>query len=147
LRLSITSEYAIQAMLYLSEVPLGESVRISSISESREIPESLLRKIMAQLRRSGLIFTIRGKGGGVQLAKSANSISLLDIIESIEGKIFLNKCLISTDICSRTYICGVHNVWRSVQDQMKETLNKSNLASLVQEETILKRNYNLGGTR
>ena len=87
-------------MLYLSEVPLGESVRISSISESREIPESLLRKIMTQLRRSGLIFTIRGKGGGVQLAKSANSISLLDIIESIEGLWYNNTFIINniTDI-------------------------------------------------
>ncbi len=126
---------------------MGKTVHIASISKSRRIPESLLRKIMAQLRKSGLIFTARGKGGGVQLAKPAALISLLDVIESIEGKIFLNKCLISTDICNRIPICSVHDVWRTVQNQMKETLNKASLASLVQEERILKQNYNLGGKR
>jgi len=144
MQLSMTGEYAIQAMISLAELPIGKTTQISEISKKNHIPESLLRKIVVQLRKLGLIFSTRGKGGGITLSRSAESITLLDVIEAVEGKIYLNKCLIGGEFCNRISMCAVHSVWRKVQNQMIETLSESTLASLVSKEKQLKK-YKIGG--
>ncbi len=144
MKLSMTGEYAIMGMLYLSKLPNGSTVQISQISKECNISESLLRKIIVQLKNAGLVFSIRGKNGGVILAKDSSAISLLDIIEAIEGKIFLNKCLIADKFCGRIKNCAVHSVWRKVQNQMNETLNNVSLKSLSEEE-LMKTKCNVGG--
>jgi Rrf2 family transcriptional regulator, iron-sulfur cluster assembly transcription factor len=144
MQLSMTGEYAIQAMIFLAELPIGKTIQISEISKKRNIPESLLRKIVSQLRKLGLIFSTRGKSGGITLSRSADLITLLDIIESTEGKIYLNKCLIGSEFCNRINMCAVHSVWKTVQNQMTNTLSEATLASLVSKEKQLKK-YKIGG--
>ena len=138
MKLSMSGEYGIRAMLYLSTISIGESVHIADISRSQGIPDSLLRKIIGQLVKWDLVHSKRGKGGGISLAQPAEEISLLNVIEAIEGKIQLNECLISPKLCSRISACAVHLVWKQVQDQMKNTLNANSLASL----TVKEKKYN-----
>ncbi len=131
----MTGEYAIRAITYLASIPMGKMVHISDISSSQKIPETLLRKIIGQLVKLGFIFSTRGAGGGVRLARPPAEITLLEIVESMEGKIFLNQCLIGPEFCERSAYCAVHFVWQEVQDKMVEILGGRSLAD-VNEENI-----------
>lgn len=131
MQLTMTGEYAIRAMLHLASLPPGTSTQINEIAYLWEIPENILRKIISQLAKAQLIYTQRGIGGGIRLSQPADKLTLLDVIEVVEGKIYLNKCLIGPDFCSRTSWCAVHIVWCEVQQKMKEILSSRSLAELV----------------
>ena len=102
MQLTMTGEYAIRAMLHLSSVPVGSIVQISAIAKQTEIPDNFLRKIVTQLSKAGLITSQRGAGGGIQLAAPAETVTLLDVIEAVEGKLNFNKCVLNKHACSRT---------------------------------------------
>jgi Rrf2 family protein len=126
----MTGEYAIRTMVHLSRAVPGEVVQIANISESWDIPETFLRKIVARLSRAGLVKSSRGVGGGIVLAKAADQITLLEIVEEIEGPLSLNKCLIEPQTCTRVTHCAVHSVWCEAQDVLRERLSSKSLAQL-----------------
>lgn len=135
MQLTMMGEYAIRAMLHLATVRNGGIVELSSISKQWDIPENFLRKISAQLAAAGLVSSFRGLGGGVALGRPAESITLLDIIEAIEGEISLNKCLVHTGFCPRDTWCAVHLVWVEAQTSLKKVLASRNLAQLATQST------------
>ncbi len=136
MQLTMTGEYAIRAMLHLAAVPFRTTVQISAIAREWEIPDNFLRKIITQLSKAGLIISQRGVGGGIQLAKSAETLTLLDVIEAVEGKMHLNKCLIGPHVCSRTHWCTVHIVWCEAQQKLKEILSRQSLAEIVASNAV-----------
>jgi Rrf2 family protein len=133
MQLTYTAEYAIRAMLHLSSLPHGSTANISSISREWSIPEAFLRKIMAQLSKAGLVSSHRGLGGGVHLAKDPTLLTLLDVVEAVEGKISLNKCLMSEDSCPRSEWCSVHTIWGEAQEALKNVLRRESLAAIARE--------------
>ncbi len=126
----MTGEYAVRAMVGLASKPFGTVTPISEISEEWEISENFLRKIIAHLVKMGLVHSRRGTNGGVRLAIPAEKLTLLDVIEAIEGKIFLNKCLIGPECCTQTAWCAVHTVWCEAQEAMRYILSKRSLAEI-----------------
>lgn len=131
----MTSEYAVRALIYLSTVQPRKVTHISDISNEQDIPETLLRKIMGQLVKLGFVWSSRGKGGGVMLAKPGDTISLLDVIQGIEGQINLNQCLIDDKHCTQTPYCAVRKVWQQAQDQMTSILKEKSIHDLANEST------------
>jgi Rrf2 family iron-sulfur cluster assembly transcriptional regulator len=132
MQLTRMGEYAIRAMMHLSAQPFGKKVPISEVSTRWDIPQSFLRKISAHLAKARLIITQRGVGGGLSLARPAEEITLLDVMEAIEGPLSLNKCLINPRVCPRTNWCAVHLLWSEGQEKLKETLRSRSLAELAQ---------------
>ncbi len=130
MQLSMTGEYAVRTMIHLASSPPGELVQICDISEQWDIPEGFLRKIVAQLSKDGLIRSQRGAGGGIQLSRPADTLTLLDVIEAVEGKLFLNKCLIASGTCHLDQSCAVHHVWCEAQNSLRAILNQKSLAAL-----------------
>lgn len=133
LQLTMTGEYTVRAMLHLASQPPGTIVQIYDIAQQGDIPETFLRKIMQLLTKSSLVLSHRGVGGGIELAKSAEDITLLEVIEAAEGKLALNKCLIHAGFCPRDSRCAVHLVWVEVQDKMKEILRSKSIAELARQ--------------
>ncbi len=131
LQLTKTGEYSVRAMLHLAAKPSGAVVPIGEISKQWDIPEEFLRKIVQLLSKSGLILSRRGAGGGIELARPAEEISLLEVIEAAEGKLALNKCLLEVGACPHDAWCAVHQVWSEVQQEMEEILHGKSLAALV----------------
>jgi Rrf2 family protein len=97
------------------------------------VPIRYLLKIMPSLIKAGIIRSVRGSGGGYALARSLETISLLDIIEAVEGPILLNRCLINPDFCSRdaASFCTVHQALADVQQKLRGELSSYTIASLV----------------
>jgi Rrf2 family protein len=126
----MSGEYAIRAMLHLAAENSNKNVQIVDISKKWDIPENFLRKIIPLLSKAGLVITIRGNRGGIRLGKTSDQISTLDVIEAVEGEIFLNKCLFSDDFCNRSDWCSVHEVWEEAQKKLKEVLGSKSIAQL-----------------
>lgn len=130
MQLTMQGEYAVRAMMHVASLPKGTVARIPVISREWEIPEKFLRKIVAKLAKGGLLRSHRGAGGGISLGKAAKSITLLDVIELVEGPMALNKCLINPRFCRRTRTCSAHVVWCEAQTAMRAILNSRTLAEL-----------------
>lgn len=130
LQLTMTGEYAVRAMMHLATLPPDTTVQIADIAREWDVPEVFLRKIITQLSRKGLIASYRGKGGGVALGREAGTITLLDVIECMEGPLALNACLTNPGICHRIPFCAVHAVWHEAQIKLREVLTSRTLADL-----------------
>jgi Rrf2 family protein len=76
--------------------------------------------------------SVRGRGGGIKLGKSSEKITALEVIEAVEGKIFLNKCLFSDDICDRSDWCSMNEVWEEAQESLKNVLKSKSIAQLAE---------------
>jgi len=131
----MSGEYAIRAMLHLAGVENGKTLQIQDVSNGWQIPENFLRKIIPLLVRAGLIISVRGSGGGIKLGRPASTITALDVIEAVEGKIFLNKCLFSNEVCDRVEWCSMHEVWDEAQAKLKEVLQSKTLSHLASLNT------------
>lgn len=133
MQLTMSGEYAVRAMIHLSALPFGTVVQIADVSKEWNIPENFLRKISVQLARADLIVSQRGLNGGIRLGQPAERITVLDVIEAVEGNIFLNKCLVCDGVCPRDEWCQVHTLWAEAQIKLKEILTSKTLAQLAAE--------------
>lgn len=128
------ADYALRAMLFLSRLDAGQRAATSQIAEDQEIPPSFLAKIISQLSIAGLIHTSRGARGGVSLARKVEDISLLDIVEAIDGPITLNECTKNPDACSFGESCPIHDVWCETQAELVEKLKSATFDKLLEDE-------------
>lgn len=129
------TDYAFRAVLNLAKKPKGKVVDAQTISAQEVIPIRFLLKIMPSLIKSGIINSQRGVGGGYFLAKNPREISFLDVVEAIEGPIYINRCLADPKACSKNGAgyCGVHLALREVQKNLREDLQKRNFGELLKD--------------
>ena len=114
-RLSKGAEYAIRGVLYLSLQPRGKVAYIDEVCKDQDVPKAYLAKIFQTLSKKGLLISTRGPGGGFTLAKPPSEISVLDVVEAMEGPVRLNVCLIHKGYCERDKTCAVHDFWQEAQ--------------------------------
>ena len=131
------ADYAVRAVLYLARLGTNERASTSTIAEEQRIPPSFLAKIISQLSIAGLLHTSRGARGGVTLARDAKDISLLEVIESIDGPIQLNECVGEDADCSFDEDCPLRPVWSEAQKELVNRLKNSNFAQLLEKSKVL----------
>jgi Rrf2 family transcriptional regulator, iron-sulfur cluster assembly transcription factor len=130
LQLTRGGEYAVRAMTYMARFPEGHVVSLHDIGRAQEIPESFLAKILQSLVHSGLAMSQRGAHGGFALARPASEITMRDVVESVDGPIALNQCVLWPEDCERNGDCEVHKVWVIAQSRLMAVLDSVTLASL-----------------
>lgn len=124
------ADYAVRAVLHLARS--GDTrTPTSTIAEEQKIPPSFLAKIISQLSIAGLLHTSRGARGGVTLARGPKEISLLEVIEAIDGPIQLNECVGESGACSFDDNCPLRPVWCDAQEQLVSRLKGTNFADMV----------------
>jgi Rrf2 family protein len=127
------ADYALRAMLYLSQLNPNQRAATSQIAEEQHIPPSFLAKIISQLSIAGLIHTSRGARGGVSLARQPSEISILDVVESIDGPIALNECTDEPSACSFGENCPLRPMWCEAQSELITRLRNTSFAQLTPE--------------
>jgi len=132
LRISRKIDYAIRAMIHLASIPQGTVVPFREIGRQMDVPEDFLAKIMKTLVDQGIVRSTRGPRGGYRLARPAESINVLDIIEAAEGPVAVNVCLDDDDACNRQSFCTMTSVWREGQERMLDVFRRTTLASLAE---------------
>lgn len=123
------ADYAVRAMVYLAQLGPEQRASTSQIAQEKQIPPSFLAKIVSQLSVAGLLQTSRGARGGVSLAKSPDQISLLDVVEAIDGPILLNECVADNSTCAFGANCPMKPVWCDAQKELVTRLSQTTFAS------------------
>lgn len=131
--LSNTCKYAIRALIYLAlNEKENEKTGIKKISKDLKIPSPFLGKILQVLAKNKILSSTKGPNGGFGLGKPADNISLMDIVNVIDGSDHLNSCLIGLGTCSEEKItCSVHDQYSSIKEDLKQLLDNQTLATLV----------------
>jgi Rrf2 family protein len=125
------ADYAVRAIYYLSTLEEGQRAATSQIAKEQHIPPSFLAKIISQLSVSGLLHTSRGARGGVSLAKDPKEVTMLDVIEAIDGPILLNECVNDAHGCKFEKECPMKQLWCEIQDDLVERLSGKTFADFV----------------
>ncbi|PKN24748.1 MAG: Rrf2 family transcriptional regulator [Deltaproteobacteria bacterium HGW-Deltaproteobacteria-21] len=131
MRLTRAGEYAVRCVLYLSSKGKGVLIPRKEISASMDIPDQFLGKIAQQLARQGILEVVQGARGGLRLSVDPEAVTLLDVIEAVIGKIFLNDCILRPESCNRSASCAVHQVWERARDQLRQTLQSATFAAIL----------------
>ncbi len=132
LALSQTTGYAIQALACLTIE--GESKYVRDLAADAKVPAAYLSKIVQRLNRAGILISRRGYLGGVQLARPANAITLLEICEAVDGPLYLGGCLLGLETCTDERACSTHAFWTVTRAKIRETLGKITLAGVAEFE-------------
>lgn len=123
MELSCKCEYAVLALLLLGDhYPQGEPLQIRQIAAQQHIPDRYLEQLLATLRRSGLVCSQRGARGGYLLAREPWKITLLEIINSIEGRESQPETMLQTDLTAERAV--VQELWQAA-DQAASTVLKN----------------------
>lgn len=128
------ADYAVRAVLYLATIEPHGRATTAQIAHEQHIPPTFLAKIISQLSAAGVVRAIRGANGGVALAHPADEITLLEIVEAIDGPITLNSCLNDPTSCPLNGDCPVCNVWREAQDSLTAYLRATNFGMLARAQ-------------
>ena len=141
MKLSTRGKYGLYAMYYLA-VHAGEGPQTLQNISTMGVPKQYLEQILGNLRRAGLVSTVRGAQGGYQMATRPEETSLRDIIDAVEGPIELSECASAAEpSCQRASVCPVRWVWQRVTDSINAELDKIHLSDMLappceSEETI-----------
>jgi Rrf2 family protein len=127
------ADYAIRAVLYISKLNANQRAATSQIAKEQRIPPSFLAKIISQLSIAGLLQTSRGARGGVTLAKSPEEVSLLDVVEAIDGPITLNECVHDDGTCNFGEDCPLRPIWCEAQQDLVNRLKRTNFAQFISQ--------------
>lgn len=125
--LSRTSQYAIQALIYVATQPPGETVLSRTISRRLNVPPAYLSKIMQSLCKAHLLSSYRGKQGGFCLREGGGKIDLLQVVTLIEGPGFTEDCVLGLKTCSDLTACPMHTQWGPIKRQIVDLLRGQTL--------------------
>ena len=126
------ADYAIRAIYYLSGLEPGQRASTSKIAKEQNIPPSFLAKIISQLSVAGLLHTSRGARGGVSLARDPKEVTMLDVIEAIDGPILLNECVNDAHGCNFDKECPMRSMWVEIQKDLVTRLGGSTFSDFVE---------------
>ena len=130
MRLTTKGRYAVTAMLDLSlNYGLG-AITLADISERQGISLSYLEQLFARLRKQGLVSSSRGPGGGYRLSRTAETITVLDVISAVDEKVDSTQCE-GRQNCHGDEKCLSHELWQSLSDQIRVYLDGITLAEVV----------------
>ncbi len=137
MQITRAGEYGVLGLMHLARRQPGQRAMIDQVSRQERIPKSFLAKIFQSLAKAGLVRSIRGSGGGFALAKNPADISVLEIIEAVEGRIVFQRCKLPTPACEHVGGCALCGLFERAQDGVKDALTRTSLRDLIrQQETI-----------
>lgn len=129
------ADYAVRAVMYLAQLGPEQRAATSQIAQEQQIPPSFLAKIVSQLSVAGLLQTSRGARGGVSLARTPEEISLLEVVEAIDGPILLNECVAGNGACTFGDDCRMRPIWCDAQAELVDRLRMTTFGSILEPET------------
>lgn len=104
---------------------------IRDIAESQQISEKYISRLIIELKRAGMVKSIRGAKGGYRLARFPKYLTVLDIVEVMEGPINIVDCVQDPDACARISGCATRKMWAKLNEEIRQSLAKITLQDIV----------------
>ena len=127
---SRSAEYAIRAFVHLTQVPEGKYAMVKNIARDEGIPAHFLAKILQQLARKGLLRSSKGPTGGFHLRQKPEDISLMMIVQALDGLEDYEKCASGLSECNDEQPCGMHDSWKALRNRIIEYLEHTSIADI-----------------
>jgi Rrf2 family protein len=128
--LSRTSQYAVQALIYMATQQADTPVLNKDIAAKLNVPAPYLAKILQNLAKGNLLYSFRGRLGGFCLREDGTKMTLMDILLLTEGPAFTQSCLLGLKKCSDETACPVHSRWMPVKEKIIGLLRETTLDKL-----------------
>ena len=132
MKLSSRTRYGMRAILELALEYGNAPLQIKTIAEREDISNKYLEQLIAMLKASGLVRSIRGPRGGYTLAKPPSEIQLKDVFTTLEGPMVTAECLEHPEYCPRCTDCTTREIWQELQNAIFGVLESVTLADLVE---------------
>ncbi len=132
MKISTKGRYGLRILLDLilhdSETPR----LIRDIAESQQISEKYISRLIIDLRRAGMVRSIRGAKGGFRIAKKPEEITLLDVVEVMEGPLSIVDCVRSPEKCTRHENCATRAIWDKLNSEIRASMSRITLADILE---------------
>lgn len=137
MKITAKSRYALRVLLDIAVHDGGGPRTIKEIAASQGISEKFISRIAVTMRRAGLLATERGANGGLRLARFPESVTLLDIVQAMDGPLALLNCLARPGVCPRQGRCPAENAWGKVSQSLAEAMRGITLADVAEDSRHL----------
>ena len=127
---SRTAEYALRAMIHMATLPDDEFALVKNIAAEGAIPAHFLAKILQDLARDGLLRSSKGPRGGFRLRLDPEQITMLQIVEAVDGAGRYERCIGGSSECNDQALCGMHDSWKALRSRIIEYLEGTTVADL-----------------
>ncbi|GIW39300.1 MAG: RrF2 family transcriptional regulator [Meiothermus ruber] len=133
---STKAQYGLRALVEIG-LRQAQAVPLKDVAEAQGISQHYLEQIAAQLRRAGFIRSVRGARGGYKLGRPSEKINALEVVEALEGSLAPVVCLDDPESCWQTGHCSTENLWKRVDEAMREVLRNTTLKDLIEERRLI----------
>lgn len=127
-----TTEYILQALVYLTTHRNREPILARKIAEETHIPMNYLSKLLHELKRAGYLEAARGRNGGYRLAREPEDIGLTEIVARFDTIEPYNGCLLRRSECRANNPCSAHSRWRPIAEQMLQFMDETSVSDLAE---------------
>ncbi|MFW6157486.1 MAG: RrF2 family transcriptional regulator [Balneolaceae bacterium] len=131
--LSKSCIYGLRASLFLATHQNGEYTPIRELSEKLDISFHFLTKILQQLTAEGIMESFKGPNGGIRLARPGSKVTLIEVVEAIDGDYLFTECALGLPGCGVMKPCPLHERWAETRDSIREMLEETTLTDLAQK--------------
>jgi Rrf2 family transcriptional regulator, cysteine metabolism repressor len=137
MKLSTKTRYGLRAVIEIAKSYGSSPAKRKIIAANQGISDSYLENILIVLKNSRIIETTRGVNGGYILNRPPKEISVLEVVDALEGPLDVVECIGSTSACTKTETCVARTIWKEISDSWKTTLGNLTLQDLlVREESL-----------
>ncbi len=135
MRVTTKGRYGLRALLRLAEQEDRKPISISTIAAEEDISPEFLEQLFYKMKKSGIIHSTRGPGGGFSLSKNPEEITLANILEAVGEPLNLSPCTTSgiTEDCPRIEKCEAHEIWRDASSHLNEYFNSLTLKKIAEK--------------
>lgn len=123
MKITRETDYAIRCILHMSKQP-DTLHMITDIAQQQDVPKSFLAKILQKLAKADIVVSTRGVKGGFTLSRKPSHITLLNIIEAVQGPLSVNICVMDNKSCPRNGVCSVHPIWVDIREFLNKKLGE-----------------------
>ena len=130
MKLTTKSRYAVTAMLDIAYHDKGNPISLPEIADRQNISLSYLEQLFSRLKRSGLVESIKGPGGGYMLSKDADEIVISEVIQAVDEDLETTACNGKSN-CHNNHQCISHNLWQDLGTEIKNFLSDITLQQVI----------------
>ena len=135
--LTTTTQYALRALVAMSQLPVGGVVLGRDLSKMSGVPANYLSKILLDLKRAGIVAAVRGTGGGYHLTRPADEIHLIEVVKIFDPPRANPGCLLSSNgECRDNNPCAAHTRWVEVRRNYESFLESTTVSEFAKPETM-----------
>ena len=130
LRVTKLTDYATVVLTVLAARP-EQVLSATELAEAAGLEATTVAKLLKPLAQAGLVIGLRGVNGGYRLARSADAITLIEVVQAMEGPLAITECSQDHSNCGIAHQCGVRTQWRLINDVLADALRSVSLARML----------------